>query len=299
MDAVAHTPATTGPLGRVRRAGAVVRERWTARRPVQPVEVARLATEVPQLDALRASAPAAVRRIEDAHLQAFRYLRRDHATYEEVRLATALRGAAACPRADRAAELAAIAAEATARVEQALDREARRRYSAGLLLAVGVTLAVLAAVYWLALQIIGHYRGGGAGLTPGEHYALRDVLVCVGGGAAGAVVSVLVRIGHAARLPIGVSHWRLLAFSRVALGWLFAAALLFALKSGVVEVLALPELEDDGRPKDTVTSWFFWGILGFLAGFNERWVKNLLSRDPEEPAPPAAQATATSQQQDG
>lgn len=299
MDAVAHTGATAGPLGRMRRAGAAVRERWVARRPVQPVEVARLAAEVPELDALRASSPAAVRRIEDAHLQAFRYLRRDHATYEEVRLATALRGAAACPRATRPAELDAIAAEATARVEQALDREARRRYSAGLLLAVGVTLAVLAAVYWLALQIIGHYRGGGAGLTPGEHYALRDVLVCVGGGAAGAVVSVLVRIGHAARLPIGVSHWRLLAFSRVALGWLFAAALLFALKSSVVDVLALPELEADGRPKDTVTSWFFWGILGFLAGFNERWVKNLLSREPDEPAPQAPEPTGTSQPKDG
>jgi hypothetical protein len=64
---------------------------------------------------------------------------------------------------------------------------------------------------------------------------LRDTLVCVGGGAAGAVVSVLLRLNRIEHLDYQ-SIDRGAAAYRIALGWFFTAAFLFLVKGGLAGV---------------------------------------------------------------
>lgn len=114
-----------------------------------------------------------------------------------------------------------------------------------------------------------------AGLPPAEFTSLRDILVCLGGGAIGAAVSVLLRLHRDKFAYDTVNNGA--AVYRIMLGWLFAAAILFLIKGGIVTVFAVPT--DDPAP------FFFWGALGFLAGFNERWATNLISREPASTEP--------------
>ncbi|QKJ18704.1 hypothetical protein [Microbacterium hominis] len=109
--------------------------------------------------------------------------------------------------------------------------------------------------------------------TAAELAAMRDILVVVGAGAAGAGVSVLLRLSHSdvsydvARS--GAAHYR------IALGVAFGVAILLLLKSGVIADFGIGP-----GASETVDSFYFWGALGFLAGFNERWATNLITRHP-------------------
>jgi hypothetical protein len=113
--------------------------------------------------------------------------------------------------------------------------------------------------------------------------ALRDVLVAVGGGAAGAAVSVLLRLSQQADLEFesiaeGAARYRII------LGWFFAVALLILVKGGIAANLINDPsavLDEPGAPGSAwVSSWFFWAGIGLLAGFNERWVTNIITRNP-------------------
>ena len=117
--------------------------------------------------------------------------------------------------------------------------------------------------------------------------------MCIGGGAAGAAVSVLLRLQNIERVDYKTVTRRTAAY-RIVLGWFFAAALLFLVKGGILTLftdptsaLLNPPLPQGQSARElTVKSWFFWGGLGFLAGFNERWVRNLVTRpESERPAP--------------
>lgn len=157
---------------------------------------------------------------------------------------------------------------------------ARRRYARGLLSGVILTFVALGVIAGGGAAVITLWRGGP--IPPEQADALRDVLVAVGAGAAGACVSVLLRMHKLNDLPIEVAAGGAARY-RIFLGWFFAAAVVFLLKSGILAatVFVIP----DGR----VESWFFWGSVGFLAGFNERWATNLISRSPRDGAetPPA------------
>ncbi len=136
------------------------------------------------------------------------------------------------------------------------------------------------------VALFGRIAGHGWGsLDTGEYWSLRDSLVCIGGGAAGAVVSVLLRLSHVEHLDYRTID-RGAAIYRVAIGWFFAAALLFLIKGGIVTIFTDPSAKlidgSDTSLREQITSWFWWGGLGFLAGFNERWARNLLSRDPTD-----------------
>ncbi|MGU3646368.1 hypothetical protein ACLBXX_15480 [Microbacterium sp. C23T] len=147
---------------------------------------------------------------------------------------------------------------------------ARRRYARGLLGGVTMTFFLLLLIGAGGAAVITLWRQGPMPVDQSE--ALRDVLVAVGAGAAGACVSVMLRMHRMHNLTIE-SAARGAAIYRIFLGWFFAAAVVFFLKSGLLAgIFTVPD--------DHIASWFFWGAVGFLAGFNERWATNLISRGP-------------------
>jgi len=220
-------------------------------------------------------APRQLGRLDEIHLRGRLVLRDHHAdaktleelVHEAVRIAAAgLNG----PK-RRSCEIAAL----EARLQYAEDflrrREgeiARRMYAHDLLRGVVMTFIALAVIGGLGAAVIRAVLNGPLPADQGE--ALRDVLVAVGAGAAGACVSVLLRLHRVRNLTIEVADSGAAQY-RIYLGWFFAAAVVFFLKSGLLSaVFTIPE--------DSVASWFFWGSVGFLAGFNERWATSLISR---------------------
>ena len=187
--------------------------------------------------------------------------------------------------------LRARARETRTLFDRSAERTARRRYARGLYGGVGLTLVLLVLLGVVAPRVVLSFsalRGRSPTVSDGEYLALRDTLVCIGGGAAGAVVSVVIRLRHVKRMDYTVvSRWA--AAYRVVLGWFFATAVLFLIKGGILTIFTDPTaaLLDEVTAGDevsglTVKSWFFWGGLGFLAGFNERWARNLLAREDHE-----------------
>lgn len=153
---------------------------------------------------------------------------------------------------------------------------ARRLYAKELLVGVGVSMAVLFTIAVVTLVVFSLWLGPAIPLQQVD--ALRDVLVTVGGGAAGACVSVLLRLHRMEDLTVEAVKSGA-ALYRIVLGWFFAAAVIFLLKSGLLsQIVVIPDPNQDGAAR--VTTWFFWGAVGFLAGFNERWATNLITRAP-------------------
>jgi hypothetical protein len=64
------------------------------------------------------------------------------------------------------------------------------------------------------------------------------------------------------------------------LGWFFAAAVLTLVKGGILTLLPEPKASN-GTPatlEQTAQAWFFWAGVGILAGINERWARDLVTR---------------------
>jgi hypothetical protein len=187
------------------------------------------------------------------------------------------------------------------RREQSL---ARRRYLRGLFTWLGLTLVVMvliAAVGWLVVPAFRRLGGASGTLPASEYFAMRDLMFCVGGGAIGATVSCLQRLSAMDHIDFEAVE-RGAARYRIMLGWLFAAALAFFIKGGVIHLFDDPSagLVTGNSAEDPLLlakSWCFWGAMGFLAGFNERWVANLVSRQPpRQPAVPGEAAHRTTKQ---
>ncbi|WP_405542022.1 hypothetical protein OG478_08315 [Streptomyces phaeochromogenes] len=132
-----------------------------------------------------------------------------------------------------------------------------------------------------------------------DRWSLLGALVCGGAGAFGAVLSVLTRLRNSGdqlmRRPANGSReavppgqqarvMRRGGVHRVFLGWLLAIAVYLLLGSGLVTVIEIPAgitdvCAPDGRADSAGTAfWGFWGAIGFLAGFNERWAYGLVGR---------------------
>jgi hypothetical protein len=177
---------------------------------------------------------------------------------------------------------------------------AARRYWQGLIYGALSSIALLVLLAVLVGPIIRWFTGEAA--TRLSYYVIRDLLLCLLGGAMGALLSVLVRLRVETIEP---DVLRRDAFLRVALGWFFALGIFFLVKGEIVsfipdptrDLLATFEGADRAatnaetevqlsRPSDTVIaqSMFFWAAIGVLAGFNERWVKGLLNRATQQPS---------------
>lgn len=155
-------------------------------------------------------------------------------------------------------------------VERREEEVSRRRYALGLLGGVVLSLMLLTVIGLVAPAIMRSWIAlGSSTLTwataspaTADILALRDTLVAIGGGAAGAAVSVLLRLHRVGRL-----NWETVntgaATYRIFLGWFFAAALVFLVKGGIADSLITdPSAELLTHPDDTallVSSWFYWG----------------------------------------
>src|SRR5262245_515555 len=96
--------------------------------------------------------------------------------------------------------------------------------------------------------------------------------VCFAAGAIGAIVSVLMRMSsNRFRVDgeVGRTTIRRLGSFRPFIGAVFGMALYFLFQS---------ELLRTTLPDDQSTAFFFFGILAFLAGFNERWTNVLFGQ---------------------
>lgn len=164
---------------------------------------------------------------------------------------------------------------------------ARHLYSHGLMFGVIFSVGLLSTLYAVAIMSIMLWTHSDT-VPPDTLEAIRDIVFAVGGGAAGACVSVLLRLHHIDTLTIEAARGGAARY-RIYLGWFFAAAMVFLLKSGMLAgIVAVPVTTDANR----VSTWFFWGAIGFLAGFNERWATNLISRGPGEKADGTGKAAA-------
>jgi hypothetical protein len=91
-------------------------------------------------------------------------------------------------------------------------------------------------------------------------------------GGIGAVVSVLMRMSSnkfQVDFEVGRSTIRRLGSFRPFIGAVFGVALYFLFLSGILRMTL---------PSDAKTTFFFFGILAFLAGFNERWTNVLFGQ---------------------
>ena len=145
--------------------------------------------------------------------------------------------------------------------QSAGEKRARVYYVNGMLIGGVTALAVFGVLLGLVLQVFG---------APSLHsQSMRDFYIAFAAGGAGAVVSVLMRMSRGDRFAIdhelgarGV--FRLGAF-RPLIGAVSGVAIYFLANTRLLSI----------DPSARTLS--FYAILGFLAGFSERWTQVILS----------------------
>lgn len=126
-----------------------------------------------------------------------------------------------------------------------------------------------------------------AGFEHWDAAATQAILVTIGMGAVGAIVSVMSRMAgrgaFSVDYEVGRKAVRRLGSFRPFIGATFGLALYFGLESDLFQI----DMTDK--------TIYFYAIVGFLSGFSERWAKVLLDRGGEpEPAPPPDTASTSS-----
>src|ERR687887_2188059 len=143
------------------------------------------------------------------------------------------------------------------------EQAARISYFWGMMIGVvttGLLALALAAVLW------------STGWFEQPHTrAVETFFICYMAGGLGAIVSVLMRMSSKFRVDyeVGRATIRRLGSFRPFIGAVFGIALYFLLKSGIPQVQL---------PKDKATTFFFFGVVAFLSGFNERWANVLFGK---------------------
>jgi hypothetical protein len=147
---------------------------------------------------------------------------------------------------------------------QAAEKASRIVYFWGMM--VGAVLSGL-----IGLGIAAILKNGGWFDAP-HTLATQTFIICFAAGGLGAIVSVLMRMSSnrfGVDYEVGRATVRRLGSFRPFIGAVFGMALYFLFQS---------ELLHTSVPDDPGTSFFFFGILAFLAGFNERWTNVLLGK---------------------
>ncbi|KAA0921312.1 hypothetical protein [Streptomyces apricus] len=182
------------------------------------------------------------------------------------------------------------------RVEQDRELAVNRGLNLGFLLGMGLLVVLLVVPLLVGERLLG-LCDVSLGCT--DRWSLLGALVCGGAGAFGAVFSVLTRLRNKGdqltRRPAngsreavapaqGARAARRGGVHRVLIGWMLAIAVYLLLSSGLVTVIEVPAgIADICSAQDHAASagtafWGFWGAVGFLAGFNERWAYGLVGR---------------------
>jgi hypothetical protein len=147
---------------------------------------------------------------------------------------------------------------------RAAEKAARIVYFWGMMIGVVVSallLTLLAGGLWITDRFEEPYT-----------LEVQTFLVSYIAGGVGAVVSVLMRMSSNSfrvDFEVGRRTVKQLGSFRPFIGVVFGIALYFLVRSGVLRI-DLPEAES--------TAFFFFGILAFLAGFNERWTNVLFGQ---------------------
>ena len=147
---------------------------------------------------------------------------------------------------------------------QAAEKASRIVYFWGMM--VGAVLSGL-----IGLGIAAILKNGGWFDEP-HTLATQTFIICFAAGGLGAIVSVLMRMSSnrfGVDYEVGRATVRRLGSFRPFIGAVFGMALYFLFQS---------ELLHTSVPDDPGTSFFFFGTLAFLAGFNERWTNVLLGK---------------------
>jgi hypothetical protein len=161
----------------------------------------------------------------------------------------------------------AIAAEQTKELDKVDDyydragsKAGRIVYFWGMMLGI-LVLALLAPVIGGLLWLLDIHP---------EAREMQTFYACYAAGAIGALVSVMSRMSSPTKFvldyEVGRNSLRRLGSFRPFLGAVFGVALYFLLASGLLN-LEVPTQEEE---------FFYYGILAFLAGFNERFTKVIL-----------------------
>jgi len=244
--------------------------------------------------------PGAMRQLEDSYLTCQRLLTDAERLQGEEHILSPIRAALEVGRRedpDGATGTEAMssilddgAKHAGEYVSERAERSARRLYAQGLVRGAVVSVGLVVLLGLLAIGIaglVGMASGDGwASFDRDGYWALRDALACMAGGVTGASLSVLLRLSQIERLDYRTID-KSAALYRLALGWLFAAALLVLIKGGILAAVFVDPTAHvingaNVSLGERVASFFWWIGIGLIAGFNERWARNLLSRDPTD-----------------
>jgi len=142
---------------------------------------------------------------------------------------------------------------------QAATREARIIYLTGMLVGLCL-LAGLTALLWLVFK------------SAARPLDRNIVFICIAAGAVGAFVSVLQRMSagkFTVNHEVGREYVQRLAWFRPFLGSVFGVAVYFAITSGIAHITPPPPIDEAGR-------YSFYAFIAFLAGFSERFARELL-----------------------
>ena len=184
------------------------------------------------------------------------------------------------------AHKAAVATELRALAELRRDYRDAANGDAQLVYFGGMAIGI-AMLAWLYIVANGVLRG--------EGIEERTVIGCLVAGALGAVVSVIARINSGTfdlDFDVARGYTLFLGALRPVIGSIFGLLAYFMLTSGFVDVFKLPE--------DEIQRFYFLCVIGFAAGFSERWAQDTLTgglsgrgRDKDAPAgKPVAKAPA-------
>jgi hypothetical protein len=164
---------------------------------------------------------------------------------------------------------------------EAANGDAQLVYFGGMAIGIGL----LAWLYIIANSVL-----------EGEGVEARTIIGCLVAGALGAVVSVIARVNSgtfALDFDVARGYTVFLGAVRPVIGSIFGLLAYFMLTSGFVEVFKLPE--------ESIDRFYFLCVIGFAAGFSERWAQDTLTggltgrgRTPQEEATakPSSRAAA-------
>ncbi|MEV6526041.1 hypothetical protein AB0M43_29280 [Longispora sp. NPDC051575] len=276
----------TNWFGRIRRR---VREKWLYKR-AQRIE----GRPVVSLDSVlgpfdprfqsRVLMPLAA--LKDQYLEGQRYLVPDdwrvcrERIEEGIRTASALADEMSRPTGDKPDPvetfLAGRALEVASEIKTRAQRRVQREYFKGTIIGVFASIVLLVVLY---LVIKGCLVLFSDGLHGDKKTLVEHALVAVAGGAGGATLSSLIRLRKQEIEDHHASGFRAAAI-RIMLGWFFAATILFMAKGELFTLFKVPAAP--------LAQWFYWGGLGFFAGFNEAWVTDLVTKKTADGAKEAA-----------
>jgi hypothetical protein len=127
---------------------------------------------------------------------------------------------------------------------------------------MAIGIALLAWLYVIANSLL-----------RGEGVEERTIIGCLVAGALGAVVSVIARINSgsfALDFDVARGYTLFLGALRPVIGSIFGLLAYFMLTSGFVDIFQLPKA-------GSIERFYFLCVIGFAAGFSERWAQDTLT----------------------